>query len=300
MSSASILLMTAFLLFGPSGCARAQEFQIPPAWLEPQEPFEIGESLYYVGSADLTAFLFTSDEGHILIDVPMEQNVEMVLANIRKLGFDPADIEIQLASHGHFDHTGGIGPMLEVTGAELVLSPPAAALIGAGGKGDFHLGDRAAYPPARAARTVGHLETVTVGDWTLTAHITPGHTKGCTSWSGELKIARESASFVSICSLSVLPGYRLVGDNPSYDGIGRDFCTSVAHLRSLDANVFLASHGRFIGMGAKLVALGNGDAKAFIDPEGYTAYLDRAEQKIQKTLEDQGHEGGCASLLAKG
>ena len=113
-----------------------------------------------------------------------------------------------------------------------------------------------------------------------------------------MTIAGESTRFVSICSLSVLPGYRLVGDDPSYDGIGRDFCTSVAHLRSLDAEVFLASHGRFIGMAAKLESLGNGDERAFIDPEGYTTYLDSAQRKIEETLEEQGHEGGCASLLA--
>ena len=167
-----------------------------------------------MGSADLSSYLFTSDAGHILIDAPLEENVDLVLRNVEKLGFKPRDIEILLASHGHFDHTGGMATMLERTGAQLLLSPEDAKLVGAGGRGDFFLGDRAAYQPARAARMLKHLEKVRVGDRELTAHFTPGHTKGCTSWSGTAKIAGRDQSFVSICSLSVLPGYVLAGDRP--------------------------------------------------------------------------------------
>ncbi|HVR29914.1 MAG TPA: subclass B3 metallo-beta-lactamase, partial [Thermoanaerobaculia bacterium] len=278
---------------GPTG-----QFRAPANWTEPIEPFAIAEGLYWVGSADLAAYLLTSDDGHILIDAPLEENVELVLGNIRKLGFEPTDARVLLASHGHFDHTGGMATMLERTGAELVLSPVEAILVGAGGKGDFHLGDRASYRPAKAARTIGHGETVRVGDRTLVAHLTPGHTKGCTSWSGTAKIAGEELTFVSICSLSVLPGYRLAGDDPSYPGIARDYCSSVAHLRSLEADLFLASHGSFIGLAEKAVALAAGDARAFVDPEGYAAYLDRSLQRIEETLAGQGFEGGCARVLA--
>jgi metallo-beta-lactamase class B len=281
-----------------SPAAARQAGEQPASWTDSIEPFQVAERLYYVGSADLAAYLVTSEAGHILIDAPLEENVELVLGNIEKLGFDPEDVEVQLASHGHFDHTGGIASMLEATGAELVLSAQDTALVGNGGKGDFFFADRLGYRPAKAARTTSHLETVTVGANTLTAHLTPGHTRGCTSWSGTVTIGGDALTFVSICSLTVLDGYQLVGEATSYPGIARDFCASVEHLRSLSPDIFLASHGSFIGLAAKAERLRAGDRRAFVDPEGYRAYLDRAAQRIEAALEEQGHRGGCASILA--
>jgi metallo-beta-lactamase class B len=272
----------------------------PANWTEAIEPFAIADGVYWVGSADLSSYLFTSSAGHILIDAPLEENVDLVLRNVERLGFEARDIEVLIASHGHYDHTGGMASMLERTGAQLLLSPEEAKLVGAGGKGDFFLGDRAAYRPAKVARTLVDGETVRVGDRALTAHFTPGHTKGCTSWSGTVKIAGKDATFVSICSLTVLPGYVLAGDRPSYPGIARDYCASEAHLRSLSPEVFLASHGSFIGLADKVKKLQAGDARAFVDPAGYTAYLDRSKAQIEKTLADQGVAGGCAAVSSGG
>jgi metallo-beta-lactamase class B len=113
-----------------------------------------------------------------------------------------------------------------------------------------------------------------------------------------VKIAGKDATFVSICSLTVLPGYVLAGDRPSYPGIARDYCSSVAHLRTLTPDIFLASHGSFIGLTDKVAKLRAGNQHAFMDPAGYTAYLDRAQQQIEKTLADQGAAGGCERVLA--
>ncbi len=301
------ILLGATLALTAQARQPAQQQQPPPLeqqrtqpanWTEAIEPFAIADGLYWVGSADLSSYLFTSDAGHILIDAPLEENVDLVLRNVEKLGFKPRDIEILLASHGHYDHTGGMATMLERTGAQLLLSPEDAELVGAGGRGDFFLGDRAAYKPAQSARTLRHLETVRIGVWELTAHFTPGHTKGCTSWSGTVKIAGRDQTFVSICSLSVLPGYALAGDHPSYPGIARDFCSSVAHLRTLTPDMFLGAHGSFIGLADKTEKLRAGDVRAFVDPAGYRAYLDRAQQQIEKTLADQGFAGGCERMLA--
>ncbi|HUF77083.1 MAG TPA: subclass B3 metallo-beta-lactamase [Longimicrobiales bacterium] len=264
-------------------------------WTEPREPFQIGEGLYYVGTAGLAAYLFTSEEGHILVDAPLDENVDRIVANIRAIGFDPADIEIQLASHAHFDHVGGLARMGDLTGADLVLSEADARFVGEGR--DFGVPGLDGYPPARADRTIRHLESVELGPWRLTAHVTAGHTAGCTSWSGDVTIQGRSYPFVSVCSLSVLGNYRLVGPDATYEGQGRDYCASLAHLRTLSPDVFLAPHGSFYGLDEKLASRRAGDALAFVERERYERYLDSAERNIERTLTEQGHRGGCAALL---
>jgi metallo-beta-lactamase class B len=261
-------------------------------WTEPLEPFEIADDLYYVGSAGLAAYLFASDEGHILLDVPLEENVEMIAANVRSLGFDPSDIEILIASHAHFDHVGGLARMRELTGAEVVLSAGDAALIAAGGVGPA---GASPFPAVRADRVIEHLGTVESGRWTLTAQVTPGHTPGCTSWSGQATVEGADLTFVSVCSLSVLPGYRLVGPEATFPGMGEAYCRSIATLRGLAPDLFLAPHGGFIDLEEKLAALRRGERSAFVDPEGYREYVERAAATIERTLAEQGHAGGCAT-----
>jgi metallo-beta-lactamase class B len=291
--------ITVVCLLGLASGVEAQErpggsgIESPAAWTEAIDPFRIADGLYYVGTAGLASYLLTSDEGHILIDAPMRVNTQLVLSNIRRLGFEPDDIRTQLATHAHFDHVGGIASMLEVTGSDLVLSELDAALVADGG------GPRALSPYARAYAdgVIGHLEIVSVGERTLTAHLTSGHTRGCTSWSGEVEIDGDPLTFVLVCSLSVLPDYRLVGEDETYPGIARDFCNSIAHLRTLDPDIFLANHGGFMGLADKIRALDAGDERAFVDPERYASYLDRAEVAIERVLFEQGHEGGCSAIL---
>jgi metallo-beta-lactamase class B len=267
---------------------------VQAAWTQAIEPFEIADDLYYVGTEDLAAYLFTSDEGHILIDVPLEENVDLLLRNIRGLGFDPADIEVLLASHAHFDHVGGLARMRELTGARVVLSAADADMAARGGVGPAAAGP--AYPAVRADRTIGHLDTVELGPWTLTAQVTAGHTPGCTSWSGRASIGGAPVAFVSVCSLSVLPGFQLVGANQTFPGMGAAYCRSLATLEALQPDLFLGPHGSFIGLTEKAAALRRGDSRAFVDPDGYRAYLDRARGSIERTLGSQGHTGGCAGL----
>lgn len=265
------------------------------SWTDPVEPFRIADDLYYVGTSGLGAFLFTSDEGHILIDAPLQENVPLVLDNIRNLGFDPADIRIQLTSHAHFDHVGGLSDMLEVTGAELVMSEADAAYVRDGA--DFGLeGITDGYPAAPVARTVGHLESVSLGDVQLTAHLTPGHTPGCTSWGGEVEIEGESYTFISVCSLSVLSYYTLVGDDATYPGQAADYCASVAHLDAQNPDIFLGPHGEWFGLEEKLERLRGGELDAFVEPERYRDYLASARESIDAALEAEGVVGGCSGL----
>lgn len=263
-------------------------------WTERVEPFAIAEGLYYVGPVGLSAYLLTSADGHILIDAPLRENVPLILENIRSLGFDPADVRIQLASHAHYDHVGGLADMLAATGAELVLSEGDAPFVRSGD--DFGL-DTQGYSAAAPVRTIGHLEKIRIGDREITAHLTPGHTPGCTSWSGTVEIGGEEFRFVSVCSLTVLSTYRIVGDGATYAGQGADFCRSVAHLRTLDPDIFLGAHGAFFGLAEKLAALRAGNEAAFVERQRFTRYLDGAEANIERALLAQGHEGGCDSLI---
>ncbi|MEX1258319.1 MAG: subclass B3 metallo-beta-lactamase [Gemmatimonadota bacterium] len=288
------MIRTVFALLAalPSGLL-AQS----PDWTEPRTPVRIADQLYYVGTAGLASYLFTSSEGHILIDAPLQANVPLILENIRSLGFDPADIRIQVASHAHFDHVGGLADMLEATGAELVLTEADATFVRSGR--DFGLeGITAGYPPATVTRTIGHLETVRLGDLALTAHLTPGHTPGCTSWGGEVQIEGERYEFVSVCSLSVLPYYTLGGDEPTYEGQAKDYCTSLTHLESLDPDIFLGSHGSWFRLDEKIARRLAGDAMAFVEQGMYREYLSAARASIERALAEEGFAGGCSGLAA--
>ncbi len=264
-------------------------------WTRPADPVTIGANLYYVGSEGLAAFLLTSADGHILIDAPFEENVPGILDNIRALGFDPRDVRILLHSHAHIDHVGGFAALQEATGAELRVHAADAVFVEAGI--NFGVPDGAPrYRPASVARGVEHLETIRLGDLALTAHHTPGHTPGCTTWSGAVRIDGEPFTFVIVCSLTVLRSYRIVGPGASVPGQGADFCRSLAYLRTLQPDVFLAPHAAWFRLWEKNTARKDGNARAFVDSEGYRAYLAGAEAQIEGVLTAQGHNGGCATL----
>ena len=288
-------------------------------WTDPFEPVRIADNLYYVGTAGLSAFLLTSAAGHIRIDAPMQENVPLILENIRSVGFDPHDVRVHLATHAHYDHVGGFSDMLQVTGGDLVISERDASFVEAGA--DFGFDDEAAanfglyvdgypsavvtrafarlmagYPPAEVTRTIAHLEEVRVGDLALTAHVTPGHTPGCTSWSGSVRIGDERLQFVLVCSLTVLSMYRLAGDEPTYEGQASDFCRSLAYLRTLEPDIFLSNHAQGFNLRKKSDALRAGDPRAFVDDTNYHRFLDGAEIAIEKALKDQGLES-CGALL---
>lgn len=262
-------------------------------WTDPFAPVEIAPGLTYVGSAGLGAFLFTSDEGHVLIDAPMAENVDLLLTNIRAAGFDPTDIRIHLASHAHYDHVGGFAGLLVATGGDLWLAEADAPFVTSGVDFGF---ESEGYPAAVPAQTFTDGYEVVLGDIRLTAHVTAGHTPGCTTWSGTVRIEEEEHAFVIACSVSVLPTYRLVGPDPTYEGHGEDYCRSIERLRSLSPSIFLAGHGSFFDLGRKAAAARIGDPRAFVETDLYGRWLDRAEQALEEALSAQGHTGGCAAL----
>lgn len=247
----------------------------------PVEPFRIADRLYYVGAKDISAFLIDSGAGLILIDAGYEATAPMVLANIRRLGFDPADIRILLLSQAHFDHAGGLAAVKALSGAKMLASREDGALLARGGRGDPHFGDELFFPPVRVDRHIGDGERIALGKVTLTAHLTPGHTAGCTSFTMpvEDRGRRHVAQFN--CSTSV-PGYKLAGN----DRLIADYEATFAKLKRLPCDIPLGAHGSFFGLDAKRAALAAGTGEnPFVDPEGCRQQLARSEAAFRRQLE---------------
>ena len=260
----------------------------------PDEPFRIAGNLYYVGSTGITAFLLTGPEGHVLIDGGYPETAPLIAGSIARLGFDIRDVKVLLNSHAHFDHAGGLRELQEASGAELWVSEGDAATIAAGGAGDRTFGPLrflglGRFPPARVDRRFSDGDTVRVGPLELTAHVTAGHTPGCTTWSFVVRHEARDLRAVSVCSLSLLPFMRF-GEEESYPGITADFQRSFRTLRTLPVDLFLGSHGSFFELDRKRSESPDADdpADPFIDRDGYLEFLDRAERRFREAIaEDQ-------------
>jgi metallo-beta-lactamase class B len=163
--------------------------QSSPDWTEPFPPFRIAGNLYYVGSRGLASYLIATPEGNILINSDLEANVPMISASIEKLGFHFADTKILLISHAHWDHDAGSATIMRMTGAKYTVMDADVSVVESGGKTDFQYGKTASslYPPAKVDRVLHDGDEVKLGGTVLVAHLTPGHTKGCTTWT--MKVA---------------------------------------------------------------------------------------------------------------
>src|SRR3954465_11287140 len=207
MKLASIVIAVSLLCV--SCFAQADPTQ--RSWNQPVEPFKIIGNIYYVGASDIASYLITSPQGHILLDGGFVETVPQIRDNIRKLGFKVEDVKFLINSHSHFDHAAGLADLKRLTGAKLVVSKEDGAQIARGGKGDRMWGDEYPFPAAKPDRTINDGETVKVGEAVMTARITPGHTKGCTTWTMKAQENGHDYDVVFVCSTSA-PGYKLVNN----------------------------------------------------------------------------------------
>ncbi len=260
----------------------------------PDAPLHIAGDLYSVGSTGVTSFLLTGPEGHILIDGGYPETAPLIIGSIRKLGFDIKDVKALLNTHAHFDHAGGLKELQDSSGAELWISEQDAPTIESGGAGDkatfgpFRLLPVGRFPAPRIDHRFNDGTVIRVGPTEVTAHITPGHTPGCTSWSFQVHEGDRDLLAVDICSLTILPFMQLA-DPQVYPGIRDDFERSFVALRALPADIFLASHGSFFGQPGKRAAAAKAanPVDPFIDREGYLKYIDNAEAAFKKRLAEQ-------------
>ena len=252
---------------------------------EPAEPFRIAGNFYYVGANDVAAFLITGPEGHVVLDGGYPSTAPMITESIAKLGFNIKDVKVLLNSEPHPDHGGGLTVLQRASGARLWASDASADSLASGGDdADIVLPLRAliwigvlGYPAARVDHRFKDGDTIRVGPIALTAHVTAGHTRGCTSWSFPVRDGDRVLNVVSVCDLGVLATSRY----PEQDA---DRERSVRVLRNLPADIWVTNHARMWGRYRKFVASSTAKnaVDPFIDPEGYRAFIDAAEAELRQ------------------
>ena len=267
----------------------AAQRKVWASWNSPFKPFRIIGNVHYVGASGVSSFLITTPQGHILLDTGFATTVPRIRESVEQLGFKLADIKIILNSHAHFDHAGGHALMKQLTGASIMMSEADAALLASGGTNDFapYSRDMIGYAPARTDRLLRDGDKVTLGGTTLTCHLTPGHTKGCTTWTMEVTEDGKRHQVLFFGSTSLLSGVPLVG-NAQYPGIAEDFTRTYRKLKELPCDVFLAPHGSFFGLGEKAERLGRGEKpNPFIDSNAYRDFIAGAEGRFLKQLKEE-------------
>jgi len=284
-----VVLRLSIITLAFAGSLFAQEH---PDWTEPFPPHRVIANVYYVGSRGLASYLITTSEGHILINSDLENSVPQIRESIEKLGFKFSDIKILLISHAHWDHCAGSALIKELTGAKYMVMEGDAAEIEAGGKGNFQYGNspNGSYKPAKVDRVLHDGDEVKLGGVVLTAHLTPGHTKGCTTWTMKVTDRGKTYNVVIVGSPNVNPGYKLM-NNAFYPQIAQDYERMFRVLKALPCDVFLGAHGNYYGLEAKFPRIQasekEGQPNPFIDPEGYKAYVAERENAFREELKKQ-------------
>ncbi len=282
MRLATVALM--MLLSVAAGPASAQNAD----WTEPFPPFRIAGNLYYVGSKGLANYLITTPQGHILINSDLEANVPLIRASIERLGFKFSDVKILLISHAHSDHNAASATIKKETGAKYMVMDGDVGVVESGGKTDFQYGTSPSslYPPTKVDRVLHDGDEVKLGDAVLVAHLTPGHTKGCTTWTMKVSEGGKTYDAVIVGSPNVNPGYTLV-NNAQYPTIADDYQRMFRVLKSLPCDIFLGAHGSYFDLEAKHARMTKDGPTPLVDPEGYKKFVAQKEEEFRAELAKQ-------------
>ena len=281
-------LAVVLLLIASSTVSTAQE-----NWNVPQTTFRIFGNTYYVGTAGLSAILITSDAGHILIDGALPQSAPLIEANIRALGFQLRDVRLILNSHEHYDHAGGLATLQRSTGARIAASPAAARALRQGHPTledpQYQSGLKVRFAPVKNVEMIADRTTLRVGSLAITAHFTPGHTPGATTWSWRSCEGTRCLDIVYADSLTPVSdeGFSFTGDErrPS---IVDTFRRSVSRVEELPCDVILAPHSEFIALAGKRARLEERpEVNPFIEENACRAYAATARKRLEQRIADE-------------
>ena len=248
---------------------------------QPLAPFRIVGDIYYVGASDVTSYLIVTPQGMLLLDGGFAETAPIIEANIAALGFKLRDVKVLLNGHAHPDHAGGLAKLKADTGAEFEAMDREVVPLEHAGQGTFYRGDRHLFDSIRVDRVLHDGDTVTLGGVTLTAHLTAGHTPGCTTWATTVMEGGKPYPVVFACQMS-LPD-QITGD-PLYPDAAQDFAKSFQVLAALPCEVFLAEHGSsfdLLGKDLRLHQAKPGDPNPFVDPQGYRDFVSRSRQAFE-------------------
>ncbi len=278
---AALGLLAPVLAQSPTPCTRCEE------WNQPQEPVQIFGNTYYVGVRGLSSILITSPQGHVLIDGGSPESAPKIAASVRALGYRMEDVKLILNSHVHFDHAGGIAELQKMSGATVAASEPTALVLKSGHSGpdDPQYGILPAIRTVTTVKIVKDGETLHVGPLALTAHLTPGHTPGGTTWTWQSCERDRCLNMVYADSLNPVSADNFrFSSSRTYPSVKADFAKSFATLSALPCDILLTPHPEVSALWERLAKRDQGDAAALVDPTACKRLADTSRANFQKRL----------------
>jgi len=267
--------LISLLMFGCFALASPSLAQSDPNWTRPFPPFRIVGNLYWVGSYDLATYLITTPQGHILINTGVGDTAKQIKASVERLGFNLADTKILTATHGHFDHVSGMAELKRLTGARLIVSEQDKELLESGGRLDFRFGD--------TPGTFKDGDTISLGRTVLTAHQHPGHTKGATSFTLNVRESGKTYRVVIANMGSINPGVTVSG-MAKYPGITEDYARTFKAQKDMQIDIWLASHASQFKLHEKYKPGDVFNPDRFVDPQGFKASVEQLEKTYLEQL----------------
>ncbi len=278
-----IVPFLACLFFSTTSLAQPT---LPPGWVNPHPAFRIIGPLYAVGMEDLSVFLITSDEGHILINTGLYDSRQHIERNIESLGFKLEDVRIMLTMQAHWDHTAAMAEIKELIGAEVWATPEDARVLEDGGFSDAHFGGRETFRPVEVDKIIRQDDVITLGDLVITVHEHPGHTEGSSSYTFE--VTENGRTYdVGIINMGTINGGKRIVVDPTYEGVAVDFATTYNKQKQLPVEVWVSAHNAQYNMQEKYQPGQAYDPDTFVDPAGYIRAIERLESAYLEVIADE-------------
>ena len=253
----------------------------PENWVRPFEGFRVIGNLYGVGSYDLSVFLITTDDGHILINTGLRDSTQMIRNNIESLGFRLEDVKILLTQQAHWDHTAALAEIKEITGAEIWATVRDARVLEDGGFSDPHFGGRESFRPVDVDKIIRDGEVIRLGELELTVHHHPGHTEGSSSYSMAVIGEDKEEYNVLVANMGTINNGKNLTVDPTYNGVAEDFIATYEKQKQLEVDVWVAAHNSQYNMHEKYRSGQPYNPQTFVDPAGFLRAIENLERRYE-------------------